>query len=185
MVEEDGETHIIIDNGSGYIKASLSGEEEPRAVFPSIIGHYNYKFQKHIGGEKDYFFGAEAEEKRGMLDLNYPIDRGEIKNWDYMEKIWNYIFTYELRVAPEEHNVMITEFSWNYRKNRENMAKIMFEKFDVPGLYIVNLISLPLYSAGIFTGFALDLGDETIKFSPIFDGYKLPNNDYYDFGEEI
>ena len=78
MVEEDGETPIIIDNGSGYIKAGVGGERGPRSVFPSIIGHY--KFQEYIGGGKDYFVGAEAEEKRGMLDLNYPIDRGEIKN---------------------------------------------------------------------------------------------------------
>jgi actin-related protein len=29
---------IIIDNGSGMIKAGYAGEEAPRAVFPSIVG---------------------------------------------------------------------------------------------------------------------------------------------------
>ena len=180
--------HIIIDNGSGYIKAGLSDEEGARAVFPTIVGYPKSRMHSEFtigGGETEFFIGADAQYKRGILKLNYPIKHGVIENWDVMEKIWDYTFTNELRVAPEEHNVMITEFSWNYRKNRENMAKIMFEKFDVPGLYIVNPISLPLYSAGIFTGFALDLGDETIKFSPIFDGYKLPNNDYYDFGGRV
>ena len=174
MVEEDGETHIIIDNGSGYIKASLSGEEEPRAVFPSIIGHYNYKFQKHIGGEKDYFFGAEAEEKRGMLDLNYPIDRGEIKNWDYMEKIWDHIFINALKIAPEEHKVLITEASKNQKENREKIAQIMFETFCVPGLYIANPAVLSLYSYGKFTGVVVDLGYGTSQIVPIYEHVVYP-----------
>ena len=37
---EDGEDkpNVIIDNGTGYIKAGFSGEEGPRAVFPGIVG---------------------------------------------------------------------------------------------------------------------------------------------------
>ena len=40
MIEEDSENkpNIIIDNGSGYIKAGFSGEEGPRSVFPSKVG---------------------------------------------------------------------------------------------------------------------------------------------------
>lgn len=36
---EDGEDkpNVIIDNGTGYVKAGFSGEEGPRAVFPAIV----------------------------------------------------------------------------------------------------------------------------------------------------
>ena len=99
MVEEEDDIskrHIIIDNGSGYIKAGLSEEEGARSVFPTIVGG---------GGETEFFIGADAQYKRGILKLNYPIKHGVIENWEEMEKIWDYIFTNELRVAPEEHNV--------------------------------------------------------------------------------
>ena len=71
------------------------------------------------GGEREFFIGEDAQLKRGILKLNYPIKHGVIENWEEMEKIQDYIFTNELRVAPEEHNVMITEYSWNYKINRE------------------------------------------------------------------
>jgi actin beta/gamma 1 len=29
---------VVIDNGSGMCKAGFSGEDEPRAVFPSVVG---------------------------------------------------------------------------------------------------------------------------------------------------
>ena len=178
--------NIIIDNGSGYIKAGLSGDEDPRAYFPSIVGYP--KYPKHseftIGGnEKEFFVGEEAENYRGVLKLNYPIEHGEINDWDDMEKIWGHIFTNELRVAPEEHNVMITEFSEYSKINRQKTAQIMFEIFNVPGLYIINPAVLSLYSKGKFTGFVLDLGDGTTQFTPVFDGFRLDGfYDYFYFG---
>ena len=33
---------IIIDNGSGMIKAGFAGEDAPRAEFPSIVGRPKY-----------------------------------------------------------------------------------------------------------------------------------------------
>ena len=32
------EPHIVIDNGSGVIKAGVSGEQKPSVKFPSIVG---------------------------------------------------------------------------------------------------------------------------------------------------
>ena len=55
-----------------------------------------------------------------------------------MEKIWGHIFTYELIVAPEEQNVLITDSSYKPKENREKIAQIMFETFGVNGLYIDN-----------------------------------------------
>ena len=174
---EEGETkpHIIIDNGTGYCKAGLSGEEGPRAVFPACVGYPKYASGMVGGDKKEFFVGADAEAKRGVLKLNYPIEHGVVNNWDDMEKIWGHVFTNELRVAPEEHNVMLTEAPMNPKENREKMAQIMFETFNVPGLYIANQAVLSLYSAGKFTGIVVDSGDGATHFVPIFDGYSLPH----------
>ena len=168
--------NVIIDNGTGHCKAGFSGEEGPRAVFPAIIGRPKNPGLMVGAENKDFYVRLQAEEKRGILNLKYPIEHGIVNDWDDMEKVWEHTFTNELRVTPEEHNVMLTEAPMNPKVNREKMATIMFESFNVPGLYIAIQAVLSLYSAGKFTGIVADSGDGVTHFVPIFDGYALPHS---------
>ena len=169
--DEEAKPHIIIDTGTCYTKAGLSGEEGPRAVFPSMVGYPKYASGMVGGDKKEFYVGADVETKRGVLKLNYPIEGGEVNNWDDVEKIWGNVFTNELRVAPEEHNIMIIEPPNNDKFNREKIAQIMFETFNVPGLYIANSAVLSLYAVGKFYGITIDSGEDMTHFVPIYDGF--------------
>ncbi|GMH32632.1 hypothetical protein BSKO_00466 [Bryopsis sp. KO-2023] len=176
-MEAEGPVPIVCDNGSGMVKAGFAGDDAPRVVFPSLVGRTRSSTQEVMvgAGAKTVFVGDEAQAKRGILALRYPIAQGIVTDWEDMEKIWHETFYNELRVAPEEHPVLLTEAPLNPRNNREKLTQIMFEVFNVPALYVSIQAVLSLYSSGRTTGIVVDSGDGVTHMVPVYEGFALPH----------
>lgn len=168
---------IVIDNGSGVIKAGFAGEDYPKVHFNSYIGRPKHVRVMTGGLEGDVFMGPKAEEHRGLLNIKYPIEHGIITEWNDMEQIWTYIYSKEmLAAASEDHPVLLTEAPLNPRTNRVKAAEVFFETFNVPALYFSMQAVLSLYATGRTTGVVLDSGDGVTHAVPIYEGFALPHS---------
>jgi actin len=166
---------IVVDNGTGITKNGYAGEDQPRSVFPTLIGYPKYTSimtdVEHY--TREYYIGEEALQLRGVLRLSYPVGHGIVEDWGAMEKIWHYTFYTDLRIDPAEHPVLLTEPPLNPRPNREKMCEIMFETFNVPALYIAMQAVLSLYASGRTTGLVCDSGTGVTHVVPIYEGFAL------------
>jgi actin-related protein 3 len=196
---------IVIDNGTGYTKMGYAGNLDPDFVIPTAIADLEKKSTLSVSTKNDeynYFIGDEAIAKARESDkhkLIYPMQKGVIEDWDLMEKFWHQSIYNKLKCDPQEHYFVLTEPPMNPPENRENIAEIFFETFNVPGLYIgVQAVFALIGCNATFdkdtgaekiemdedqkkaikdmTGVVIDSGDGVTHVVPICDGYVLGSN---------
>ncbi|KAG7258158.1 hypothetical protein CRUP_031583 [Coryphaenoides rupestris] len=163
----DFKTPIILDTGSGVMKAGFSDQELPSVIFPTIIGLPKYEEMMNGSAQQEAYIGHNAQQMRGVLALRYPMKNGVIHNWDDMEKL--------LGVDPEDHPVMLTEAPMNPAESRARAVEVLFDRFGVPFVYVAVQPVLALYAAGRCTGVVFDSGDGVSHSVPVFEGYSLPH----------
>ncbi|KAK7821881.1 hypothetical protein U0070_004845, partial [Myodes glareolus] len=136
----------------------------------------------------DFFIGDEAVDKPTYA-TKWPIRHGIIEDWDLMERFMEQVVFKYLRAEPEDHYFLMTEPPLNTPENREYLAEIMFESFNVPGLYIavqrvlnVSLQAVLALAASwtsrqvgerTLTGIVIDSGDGVTHVIPVAEGYVI------------
>lgn len=101
---------IVLDNGSGTIRAGFAGEDLPKCYFPSFVGRP--KHLRVLAGalEGDVFIGQRAQELRGLLKIRYPLEHGIVTDWDDMERIWQFVYSEGLKTMSEEVSASLHGF---------------------------------------------------------------------------
>jgi len=176
---------VVIDNGTGYTKMGFAGNIEPQYIVPTVIatqeGKAKAATQKKGIEDLDFFIGDEALNMSKTYDLFYPVRHGQIENWTHMESFWEHCIFKYLRCEPEDHFFLLTEPPLNAPENREYTAEIMFETFNVPGLYIAVQAVLALAASWTsrnikertLTGTVIDSGDGVTHVIPVAEGYVI------------
>ncbi|XP_042194811.1 actin-like isoform X2 [Callorhinchus milii] len=90
-------------------------------------------------------------------------------------KLWRHVYSFELHIKSKERPVLMTAAPLTPFRNREKMAEIMFEGFNVPAMYIAIPGTLALYASGRTRGIVLDSGSGITDAVPIYEGYYLPD----------
>ncbi|KAJ1545441.1 Actin- protein 2 [Nowakowskiella sp. JEL0078] len=175
-----GNEVIVCDNGTGFVKVGFNGTNFPEANFPAMVGRPILRAEENIGELKikDIMVGDEASAARSSLQISYPMENGIIRNWEDMEHLWDYTFFEKLGLSPEDlhdKKILLTEPAMNPKKNRENMVRIMFEKYKFKAVYVAVQAVLTVYSQGLSTGVVVDSGDGVTHIVPVYEGYSLPH----------
>jgi len=178
MFETDSlSSPIVIDNGTGMIKAGFAGNERPRYIFNSYVGvpkHKRSMFAKQNVQSEDIYVGEEAQKLRGILKLNYPMKHGVINKIEDMTVLWEHVY-HLISSNPSEHPVLLTEAPLNPAKNRNLMIETFFDKFHVPAVFVAEQAILALYGTGRTTGVVLDSGHGVTHCVPVYEGFSLPH----------
>ena len=164
---------VVIDAGSGLVKAGFGGEDGPRSIFNSIVGTPK-QMGLMVGMElQERYVGDDAISKYEIMNFSYPIKRGEVTDWDKFENLMHYLLYSEMKVVPEEVSILITESPRTSRENREKLTEILFETFNVKRLHIANSSMVGLFSYGKTSGLIVDSGFNITSTVPIYEGYPL------------
>ncbi|KAG7239392.1 hypothetical protein INR49_029168, partial [Caranx melampygus] len=178
----------VIDCGTGYTKIGYAGNTEPQFIMPSCIA---IKESASVGEQAqrrlvrgvddlDFYIGDEAVDKPNYA-TKWPIRHGMVEDWDLMEKFMEQVIFKYLRAEPEDHSFLMTEPPLNTPENREYLAEIMFETFNIPGLYIAVQAVLALAASWTsrqvgqrtLTGIVIDSGDGVTHAIPVAEGYVI------------
>uniref|UniRef100_A0A1B6LKL0 Actin-related protein 2 n=1 Tax=Graphocephala atropunctata TaxID=36148 RepID=A0A1B6LKL0_9HEMI len=182
-MDSQGRKVIVCDNGTGFVKCGYAGSNFPEHIFPSMVGRPIIRAVNKIGDievkgycVRDLMVGDEASKLRSMLELNYPMENGIVRNWKDMCHVWDYTFGPEkMNIDPKECKILLTEPPMNPIKNREKMIEVMFEQYQFHGAYIAIQAVLTLYAQGLISGVVVDSGDGVTHICPVYEEYALPH----------
>lgn len=165
-----GATAVVIDMGDGLTQVGFAGQDGPEVEFPTIVGRPRHPgMVGGIHGLKSEYVGGEAQSKRGILNMERPVQSGKVMNWEDWERVLRYSFDKELRVAPEKFPLVLVEAPQTSPEDREKMAKVVFDQLHMPKLYIASSAVLAVMAAGETTGIAVVGGADSTYIAPVVD----------------
>ena len=185
--------HIIIDFGSNTIKYGFNQDPFPKFITPNVVGKIKNKSFSPIKDYNEYFCGYDALYNSSSVDLTYPrIDNnGKIPTTEEGEKelenIFSYIMKEKLKTYDYTYDIFIIDSIYTSVKERQTIAQILFEKFNVYHVHFEPQSIMALYSTSKTSGLVVNSGEISTEIVPIIEGYIISQG-IYDFpiaGKEL
>jgi actin-related protein len=163
---------VVLDAGSSTFKIGFAGNDSPRVVFSSIVGCRRHHVP--LPDHKVCYCGDRAQSVCGFVILRHPISFGIIKRWNDFSELLKHGLNVEMRVAPEEHVLLLTEPPLSAKGSREKLVELAFLSCNVPAVCVVNAAVLSMYGAGGgITGMVVLSGEGATWVVPVIDGKEL------------
>ncbi|XP_059263492.1 actin-like protein 10 [Mustela nigripes] len=154
-----GRVAVVIDPGSGFIKAGFAGEHQPRLVL------------KSSSWDRPLLPAVLGSERMGGVTRAHPIKHGLVVDWEALEGLWERLLVGGLRVCPEQWPVLVSDSPSAPPVGRERIAELLFEALAVPACHMASTALLALCSTGAFSGLAVEAGAGVCHATPIYAGH--------------
>lgn len=112
---------IIIDHGSGFLKAGLSGWNQPQLICPSVVNYIPCR--ENPGPSYAHRQVSLGIDLCNPDTFSYPIQRGRVINWEGVEHIWNFMLQH-YREDHEDCPVILTEFPLKEPATRKKTLEV-------------------------------------------------------------
>ena len=165
-ISEEQDVNILMDLSSRKGSIVISGFEEEMITsqFPNCILYENNSIYKHKIFEDNTIKNSK---------IVYPVKQGNFYDYALLELLIDCAYHEKIRLAPEECGIIFTEPINCFKEDREKIAQIFFEDYNIPKLFIIKPTVLTLLSEGKYTGIVAQLDDDVSNFVPVFDCFKL------------
>ena len=164
----------VVDVGSAVSKFGTAGEDHPRHVFRSEVGHVL---------DDDGMAGKATKAVVGNVRLRYVRDNVAVEsvvrpdgtvNYDDYEALLRHGLEDCMRVDPTEYPLMMSNSNHHdFLKSSEKMMELAFEGLGSPAAYVGTAGMLSSFSAGRPTSLVVDFGAREVRIVPVVDGYTI------------
>lgn len=157
----------------------IAGEDLPRVLIPAVLAGELEEDDREAKTETRKYKNISAghyalSKRRDNVEIASPFgEAGLVDNWDLFEQLLSHTFKRSLRIETRENAMLFSDPIHNGRKARERIAELMFEKFEVPAVYLARSAVLSAYANGRTTGIVLDVGHSGTSAVPVEDGAML------------
>ncbi|XP_005281335.3 actin-like protein 9 [Chrysemys picta bellii] len=165
---------VVIETGTGSCKGGFAGQQKPKSIVGTVVGHLSEGSIKSERTGPDTFVGERAR-LQPNAEIIFPVRNGIIIDWEAAEVLWRHMFYHDLKVHPEEHALLMSDPPLSPTTNREKMVEVVFESLNSPGMYIAYHSVLSVYAHGNVSGLVVDTGYAVTHTVPVLDGYNLPH----------
>lgn len=161
---------LVLDFGSGFVKAGFAGQDAPSIVFPTVIGKVRHT--KAAGSTQTGSLIGENALSSSEVTLRYPIERQTITNWNDFYSISDFIFQ-NLQIKPENVNILVSKPLGNFSEQLEKMTEYYLETQRALSVTYISSATLSLLSTGRVTGIVAECGSGVTNIIPVFESFGL------------
>lgn len=171
---------IVGDVGHYESKIGFAGEDMPKFVCPSTIGHTLSSTSLTKKKKGSFYVGTNAlfaDKKDHSFSVSPPraqteAHSGSLTDWEVMEQLWSFAYD-QLSLQSNEHPVLVTDSCFSSDASKESYAELMFETFEAPCMYLAYDAVLSAFSHGKTDAVVVDCGSSATRVVPIHQGYVL------------
>jgi actin-related protein len=184
MYGGDEISSLVFDIGSFNSRFGYSGEDTPKYVFQTQVGINKKNSENSMMVEENKIntntnqstFVGESELRYYKPDtkvINPLNSNGYIENQEAFDLLINNVYSKCLKTESKDHPVLFTEPGIHNKENRSYLAQLMFEKYEIPAIFVSKTPVMCAFSCGRSTCMVFDSGSTSTWASPVHDGYVL------------